>query len=79
MWKGVLIYGAGLFLVIYGYRSFMAGLKNENKIYWVSFGYSLGMKNLLKEKYNKYNNIFWGLISFISGIVILIGYTIQIT
>ena len=79
MWKVILVYAAAVFLVIYGYRSFIAGLKNESKAYWVSFGYSKGMKQLLKDKYIKYNNIFLGIISFISGLVVLIGYTIKIT
>ena len=67
-----------MFLIIYGYRSYISGLKNESKIFWINYGYSQGLKRLLKDKYDKYNNMFWGAVSFISGLVILIGYTIKI-
>lgn len=39
----------------------------------MSIGYD-GTKKWLKNDYDKVNNIFWGAISFVSGILIFIEY-----
>lgn len=43
----------------------------------MSIGYD-GLKDLFKEKYDKYMNLFWGAVSFFSGIVILIFYLMKL-
>lgn len=70
----ITVYLVGAFLTLYGLRSLVAGIKNEKKAYWINFGYSSGLKKLLKENYNKANNLWWGCISFLCGILILVGY-----
>ena len=68
------MYASAGFLTLYGLRSLIAGYNNEKKAYWMSFGYNQGMKRLLKDKYDKVNNLILGGISFLSGIIILIVY-----
>jgi hypothetical protein len=70
------IYLAATFLVLYGLRSLIAGIKNEKRSYWVSIGWD-DTKKLLKEKYEKVYNIVWGAISFILGVLIFILYKIK--
>lgn len=71
--NSLLVYLVAIFLTLYGLRSFIAGIKNEKKNYWVSSGWD-DSKKLLKENYNKVNNIVMGGISFCSGIIIFICY-----
>ena len=68
------MYPVAVFLVYYGFRSFRSGVKKENKKYWVAVGYTQGLKKLLKEKYEDYTNIFFGIISLVSGLLIIIIY-----
>ena len=79
MYYKILIYSVAVFLILYGAKSFISRIKDEKKAYWINFGYSSGLKKLLNDKYDKYNNLFWGGVSFVSGIVILIAYTIRIS
>ncbi len=58
---------------LYGLRSLIAGIRNENKSYWVSIGWD-DTKKLLKDKYIKVNNILWGGILLGVGIAILLWY-----
>lgn len=67
-------YLVGAFMILYGLRSVVAGIRNEKKAYWINFGYSSGLKKLLKENYNKANNLCWGCVSFFCGILILVLY-----
>ncbi|MEP7374787.1 MAG: hypothetical protein ABI675_15430 [Chitinophagaceae bacterium] len=60
-------------LTLYGLRSFIAGVRNEKRSYWMSIGYD-GLKKVLKDNYDKANNLIWGGISFIYGIIIFIAY-----
>ena len=69
----VFVYLCAVFLILYGARSIVAGLKNENRSYWISLGWD-DTKKLLKENYNKFNNILWGGISFGAGLLLLIFY-----
>ena len=69
-----LVYLTALFFTLYGLRSLIAGLKNEKRNYWINLGYDTGLRKLLKEKYEKVNNIFWGALSFGLGILIFIRY-----
>ena len=68
-----LVYLSVVFLILYGLRSVIAGLRNENRSYWINLGWD-DTKRLLKDKYNKFNNILWGGIIFAAGILILIWY-----
>ena len=70
----LLVYLTTAFLILYGLRSLIAGLRNEKRNYWINLGYDTGLRKLLKEKYEKVNNIFWGALSFGLGILILIRY-----
>ncbi len=72
--NSLLIYLSATFLTIYGLRSLIAGLKNEKKTFWVNLGYDIGLRKLLKEKYDRVNNIVWGAISLGAGILIFIWY-----
>ena len=73
MANSLLVCSTAVSLTLYGLRSLIAGIKNEKRNYWVSFGWDDSRK-LFKEKYDKVNNIVWGAISFGLGIVILIRY-----
>lgn len=66
-----LSYIAGGFLVLYGGRSLIAGVKNEAKSYWLALGFSKGLKNLLKERYDRFCNLFYGGLGLIAGCIIL--------
>ena len=67
------MYSSATFLTLYGLRSVIAGFRNEKRGYWLSIGYD-GTKEWLKENYDKVNNVFWGAISFVCGIIIFIAY-----
>ena len=64
MINSLLVYSTAVFLILYGLRSLIAGLKNEKRTYWINLGYDSGLRKPLKEKYDKVNNIVWGAISF---------------
>jgi hypothetical protein len=67
------MYLSATFLTLYRLRSFIAGLRNEKRGYWVNVRYD-GTKKWLKGNYDKVNNLIWGGINFISGIIIFIAY-----
>ena len=73
----VACYFASIFFLIYGLRSFIAGLKNEKKSFWFIVGYSQGLKDLLKDKYPQVLNIAGGSISFIGGLIALVTLIIR--
>ena len=74
MTNSLLFYSTAVFLTLYGLRSLIAGIRDEKRTYWINLGYDSGLRKLLKEKYNKVNNIFWGALSLGLGILILIRY-----
>jgi hypothetical protein len=72
--ESLLVYTTGTFLLLYGLKSFIAGLNNEKKAYWMVLGYTQGLKKLLKENYDRVINTVGGAISSICGIIILLFY-----
>ena len=74
MGYSLILYLSAGFLVLYGLRSFVAGVRNEKKSYWINITYDTGLRKLLKEKYDKVNNLVWGGVSFIAGLLIIILY-----
>jgi len=68
----LLIFSTALFLFIYGLRSFIAGIKKKKKSYWLNLGYDSGLRKLLKDNYDQVINIFWGFLSLILGLIILV-------
>jgi hypothetical protein len=67
----VISYIAGGFLIFYGGRSLIAGIRNEAKSYWLALSFSKGLKDLLKDKYDRFCNLFYGGLSLIAGCIIL--------
>lgn len=73
--KLIAVYIVAIFLIAYGLRSFIAGLKNEKKIYWTfQFGHRTGFKKEYKDYPHRLNNILGGIASLTCGIFILISY-----
>jgi hypothetical protein len=68
----IITYLVSIFLILFGLRSFIAGLKNEKKSFWFIISYSKGLKNLLKEKYDRTLNFVGGIISVIVGLIVLL-------
>ncbi|OSZ79716.1 hypothetical protein CAP36_00160 [Chitinophagaceae bacterium IBVUCB2] len=69
----LIVYLSSIFLVVYGLLSIIAGIKNKKKSFWISLGFD-DTKKILKENYDRVNNIVWGTVSFLSGITIIIMY-----
>jgi hypothetical protein len=75
MLKSVIVYSTAVFLILYGLRSLIAGIKKEKKSYWINLGYDSGLRKLLKDDYDRVNNIFWGTLSLFSGLTMAIFYS----
>ena len=73
MLKIIFVYGMAVFLLVYGYLSFRAGIKKEDKQFWLVLGWD-DTKRWLKNRHTQAINLVGGLISIVFGIGILIVY-----
>jgi hypothetical protein len=60
--------GAGIVFTLAGTLSLIACYYNTEPLGLSISGFDYGMKLLLKEYYNRYFNLFWGLIELLIGI-----------
>lgn len=63
----------GIFLLVYGLHAFIAGIKKEDKAYFMTDGYD-GMENVFKNKYPIYQNIVGGSLCILCGTGVIIVY-----
>lgn len=69
--KGLMPYLVAIFLIFYGGRSWKAGIRNEDRAFWMSPDYE-NVKKESRRKYEKYRNIVLGIVSIIIGLILLI-------
>jgi hypothetical protein len=55
--KTIFVYLIAGFLILYGLRSFIAGIKKEKRSFWITMGYDKGLRDLFKDKYDQVLNI----------------------
>lgn len=70
--KSFIIYALGIFLIIYGAISIVAGFKGTDREYWYGSRYSPSNSN--NRNYKIAINLIYGVIGFVSGILILLFY-----
>jgi hypothetical protein len=71
--ESIFIFSLSILLILYGIKSIISGIKNENRSYFFSIGYD-DLHKLLKDKYNKITNIALGIISVLFGVISLVLY-----
>jgi len=64
--------GLGIVFTLMGTLSMLAFIYNTEPLGLSIGGFDYAMRSLLKEYYNRYFNMFWGLIELILGLGILI-------
>jgi hypothetical protein len=64
--------GAGIVLTLMGTLSMFAFIYNTEPLGLSIGGFDYAMRSLLKEYYNRYFNLFWGLTELVLGLGILI-------
>ncbi|MGN7786700.1 hypothetical protein ACTJIJ_19355 [Niabella sp. 22666] len=75
MLERILYIPVGIFLLVYGLKAFIAGIKKEDKAYFMTDGCD-GMESVFKNKYPIYQNIVGGSLCILSGTGIITVYSI---
>jgi hypothetical protein len=69
----ICIYIVAILILAYSVRSLIAGIRNENKTYWMTTKYD-GTKEWLGDKYHKVWNVILGIVGVGSSLILFYLY-----
>lgn len=70
--KDISMYFIAIISILFGFRSFIAGVRNEKKNFWMSTSFD-GFEDLFKNYYRIINFIL-GIVLLVAGILIIFCY-----